>query len=345
MPKVNKYKRVILGIALTMLYSTACLYAQDLHFSQYNNSPLNLNPSQTGLFNGDWRFMGNYRTQWSSIPVPYNSYSIATDTRLKTKLLNDVPAVGLVINTDKAGDSRFTTTQILLSGSFVKKLSNDSVHFVSIGVQPGITTRNFNTTDLTFDNQYDGDQYNAALGSGENFSKTRITYFDFGAGLSYLFKKNERTRINLGFAGFHLNKPKQSYFDNKEIRLDAKTTLHCLAQFPVSANVDVLPSFMIQQQGKYNETLIGLFGKYYLKPIDGMSTAIAIGAFQRIRDAFIVKISVDYRNFNFGLSYDITTSKLRRANNSRGALEISLVYVFKKIVPFVAKKRVCPIYM
>jgi type IX secretion system PorP/SprF family membrane protein len=321
------------------------LCAQDLHFSQYNNSPLNLNPSQTGLFNGDWRFVGNYRTQWSAIPVPYNTYSIATDKRLKTKLINDVPSVGMIINTDKAGDSRFTTTQILLSGSYIKKLTSDSVHFVSIGIQPGITTRNFNTSDLTFDNQFDGDSYNSAIGSGENFSKTRITYFELGAGASYLFRKNERTKINVGISGFHLNKPKQSFFDNKEIRLDVKTTVHCMAQFPVAANVDILPSFLIQQQGKYNETLIGVFGKYYLKPIDGASTAISIGAFQRLRDAFIIKLGMDYRNFNVGLSYDVTTSKLRAANNSRGALEFSVIYIFKKIVPFVAKKRVCPIYM
>ncbi|MCI5059058.1 MAG: hypothetical protein MRY83_23295, partial [Flavobacteriales bacterium] len=28
--------------------------AQDIHFSQFNNSPLSLNPAETGNFKGDW---------------------------------------------------------------------------------------------------------------------------------------------------------------------------------------------------------------------------------------------------------------------------------------------------
>ena len=61
-------------------------FAQDIHLSQFNSCPQNLNPSQTGMFNGDWRFVGNYRTQWAGISVPFVSYSIAADTRLRTKL-------------------------------------------------------------------------------------------------------------------------------------------------------------------------------------------------------------------------------------------------------------------
>ena len=126
-------------------------FAQDIHYSQFNASPQNLNPAQTGLFDGDWRFVGNFRSQWSVIPVPYRTFSIATDTRLKTKLENDVPAVGLIINTDKSGDSKFTTTQIFASGAYIKKLNKDSTHFVSVGIQPGVTSKSFNLAALTFE--------------------------------------------------------------------------------------------------------------------------------------------------------------------------------------------------
>ncbi|MCE3279368.1 MAG: hypothetical protein K0S44_1559 [Bacteroidetes bacterium] len=319
--------------------------AQDIHYSQFNSSPENLNPAQTGLFDGDWRFDGNYRSQWSAIPVPYKTFSLATDTRLKTKLENDVPGAGLQINNDKSGDSRFSTTQILLSGSYIKKLTKDSANFLSLGIQPGITTKSFDVNALTFDNQYDGDQYNAALASGESFSKTRITYFDLGAGITYLWRKTNRTKINIGISAFHLNRPKQSFFENDNIRLDVKTTFSGIGQVPVSAKLDVLPSFMYQRQGKFNETLVGLFGKYHLKPIDGKETAISLGAFYRVKDAFIVVANMDYKNFNVGISYDVNTSKLIAATNRRGGFEISIIYIFKKMVPFVAKKRVCPIYM
>ncbi len=321
------------------------ILAQDIHYSQFNASPQNLNPAQTGLFDGDWRFVGNYRSQWAIIPVPYRTFSIAADTRLKTKLKKDALALGLVINTDKSGDSKFTTTQAFISAAYIKKLNKDSTHFISVAVQPGITAKSFSTSELTFDSQFDGDHYNPALSSQENFPTTRITYFDLGGGLVYLYRKNQRTQVNIGVAGFHLNQPKQSFFNNTAIKLDPKMTISGIVEFPITAKIDVLPTILYQKQGKFHETLLGGFGKYYLKPVNGMYTAVSLGAFYRLKDAFILVANMDYRNFNVGLSYDVNISKLIAATNHRGGFEISVIYIFKKILPFVAKKRVCPIYM
>jgi type IX secretion system PorP/SprF family membrane protein len=320
-------------------------FAQDIHLSQFNSSPQNLNPAQTGLFDGDWRFVGNYRSQWSAVPVPYKTFSLSTDTRLKTKMQNAVPGLGLIVNTDQAGDSKFSTTQVLMSAAIIKKLNKDSTHFISLGIQPGITTKSFNTSALTYDNQYDGDKYNSALSSGENYSKTKITYFDIGGGLAYLWKKNYRTQANIGVSAFHINTPKQSFFGDNSIKLDTKTTISGLVQFPVAAQFDVIPTFLYQKQGKFNETVVGAFGKYYLQPIDGIITAVSLGGFYRAKDAFILVANMDYRSFNVGVSYDINTSKLVAATNNRGGFEISIIYIIKKPVVFVAKKRVCPIYM
>jgi type IX secretion system PorP/SprF family membrane protein len=321
------------------------ILAQDIHYSQFNASPKNLTPAQTGLFDGDWRFVGNYRSQWSAIPVPYKTFSLAADTRLKTKLKNDVPAAGLVINTDQAGDSKFTTLQVLASGAYIKKLTTDSTHFLSLAIQPGFTTKSFNINALTFDNQYNGDVYDKSLNSGENFSKTRNTYFELGGGLAYLWRKTARQQVNVGISALHLNRPKQSFFGNDGIKLDVKTCISGLAEFPVAEKIDVIPTFLYQSQGKFKETVVGAFGKYYLKPVNGITTAVSLGAFYRMKDAFIVVANMDYRNFNVGISYDVNTSKLTAATNQRGGFELSVIYIFKKVPPFIAKTRVCPIYM
>ena len=43
-----------------------CAFAQDLHFSQFMNSPLTTNPANTGFIpGGDYRIGINYRNQWS----------------------------------------------------------------------------------------------------------------------------------------------------------------------------------------------------------------------------------------------------------------------------------------
>jgi type IX secretion system PorP/SprF family membrane protein len=335
---------------LTLL--TIKIVAQDIHLLQYNSSPQNLNPAQTGLFDGDWRLVGNYRTQWSAIPVPYNTYSMSADTRLNTlppTLQNYfktiVPALGLVVNSDKAGDSKLSTTQLLLSASCIKKLTKDSTHFISVGIQPGITNKSFNTDALTFDNQYNGTNYNPNLSSGEHFNSTSITYFDLGAGAAYYWEKTARKKLNIGASVFHINSPNQSFFLVTSVKLATKINFSGTAEFPITSKIDLLPSFLYQHQGTFEETLLGLSGKYYLAPINGMTTAVSFGAFYRAKDAWSLMANLYYKNFNVGISYDINTSQLNVATNNRGALELSVIYILKKIRPFVAKKRVCPIDM
>ena len=89
--------------------------AQDIHFSQYNLSPLNLNPSLTGAFQGDLRFIGNHRNQWSSVSNPYATFGFSFE---KKKLFKLPISFGFQINQDRAGDSKLNTFQINPSVSY-----------------------------------------------------------------------------------------------------------------------------------------------------------------------------------------------------------------------------------
>jgi hypothetical protein len=55
--------------------------AQDIHFSQFDQSPFNINPALTGAFDGAFRFIGNQRSQWRSVTVPYRTTGLAVDAR------------------------------------------------------------------------------------------------------------------------------------------------------------------------------------------------------------------------------------------------------------------------
>jgi type IX secretion system PorP/SprF family membrane protein len=233
----------------------------------------------------------------------------------------------------------------MISAAFIKKLDKDSTHFLSVAIQPGFTTKSFNANALTFDKQYDGDNYNSSLASGENFTSSRISYFDGGAGFSYLWKKSNRKQLNIGISSFHLNTPKQSFFNNGKTKLDVKTIISATIEFPITEKIDLLPMLFYQKQGKAQEALIGVVGKYYLRPMEGYTTAASIGALFRTKDACNIVASMDYMNFTAGISYDINLSQLKTASNSRGGFEISLIYIFKKNRPFVAKHRACPVYM
>ena len=47
-------------------------------------------------------------------------------------------------------------------------------------------------------------------------------------------------------------------------------------------------------------------------------------------DAVIVNAGVEVYGARLGLSYDVNVSALRAATRAQGALEVSLIYIFKK---------------
>ena len=73
--KIMNLKNIlqILVIVLTIIMQIPA-FGQDIHFSQFYSSPLTLNPAYTGNYEGNWRVMSNYRTQWSAIAEPYKTY-------------------------------------------------------------------------------------------------------------------------------------------------------------------------------------------------------------------------------------------------------------------------------
>ncbi|HRD39310.1 MAG TPA: PorP/SprF family type IX secretion system membrane protein, partial [Bacteroidia bacterium] len=165
-----KYK--LLSILICALFLNG--KAQDIHFSQYNGSLLNLNPAFTGLFDGDYRVNGIYRSQWQSVPVPYRTVSFAGDMRYKPKqLFSDCFGIGILFNNDKAGDAFYTNNQFYINLSYIHKLKRDSSLLISIGLNTGLNAANFNYNEMTFDSQFDGYAYNSSLGTGENFQKTK----------------------------------------------------------------------------------------------------------------------------------------------------------------------------
>ena len=95
-------KRFIISLIILMGSQINFYKSQDIHFSMYPLSPLNINPALTGNFIGDFRANSIHRSQWSAVTVPYSTYSISSDFKTKKK----VP-LGILINQDRAGDSLF----------------------------------------------------------------------------------------------------------------------------------------------------------------------------------------------------------------------------------------------
>ena len=320
------------------------LSAQDIHLSEFWANPLYLNPAQTGLFDGDYRVAAAYRNQWRAIPVPYSTLSFCGDIKFNQVFSeHGTVGVGLIFNNDVSGDSRYSINQAYVPLSYIQTFKGDSNLSVSLGVSPGVSNIAFNTRRLTYDNQFDGDAYNPALPTGENYPTQSKTYFDLGAGLAIQYKLKRLGYISAGTSLSHINRPNVSFFKTEGVNLYSKSSTYLNIKFPINEVLFIHGDFMYAKQGPFHETLLAARLAFVVNKEDNISLNAGIST--RWNDAAIFVLGMDYKNYRVGLAYDVNTSAFNVATNKRGAIEVSLLCIFKKKPAFMPKKRSCPIYM
>jgi type IX secretion system PorP/SprF family membrane protein len=318
------------------------LQAQDIHFSQVNNSPLNFNPSETGSFKADHRFISNYRNQWASVTVPYKTFSFSYDYRkqnfLKSK--NNL-GLGMLFNSDVAGDGNFGTIQIkgLLAYHILSLI--DSSFNISAGINISYNQESLDFNKLHFGNQYNGSSFDPLMPSNETFYSDQYHFWDFSVGgkINYQLKK---TPLIIGFAFHHLNQTKNS-FQQIQNSLDSKYNLYIYPIININKDWSAIPSVYYFHQGKYNELFIGSMFEKKLNDLE--LSILRFGITSRIKDAIIYRIGIRYQDFDIEFSYDMNYSSLTVASRSIGAFEISIIYQLFNNSYFPSKKTTCPVFI
>ena len=327
---------------IILFFSALMVEGQDIHFSLFNYSPLSLNPAFQGNFDGEYRFAANHRQQWRAVTVPYITTGFSADMR---GLVSHGFGAGISFFSDQAGDSRFSTNQINLGLGHAFKIDADSTQFIHAGFQIGFTQRGLSYSDLFFDNQFNGYYHDKATPVNETFPRDDRNYPTASLGLGYTKILGERKKISVGVSSFNLNMAKQSFFDNKDIRLDQRFTGHAEVQYPVAKKWDVIPSALYMRQGTFQEIIIGGSAKYIKNPSPSYYRAFYAGIWARTQDAGFVSLGMDYDTWKFGLSYDINLSNLVPASNYRGGFEVAVIYILKRYKQKEIKHVICPSFI
>ena len=300
--------------------------SQDLHFSQFMNSPLLTNPANSGFIpDGDYRLGANYRNQWASITAfPYKTMSVYGDVQAMQN--NDNTGwlgIGGVLLRDVAGTGALTSTKIYGSVAYHQMVNAGSL--VSLGFNVGWANKHINTTDLTFPSQWNGKFFDAHLTSLAPQLGGDVNYLDIQVGGNYAYFPNERTYFNAGFSAMHVNRPRETFFDAHQVdnRIPVRYTAFLNGSFMLNDQFIVNPNVYGSMQAKSYEIVGGLNAHYNLSG-DGEKVLIA-GLYYRYKDAFIPMIGLGLKDYSFTFTYDATSSSLNTFNNGRGALEFSLV--------------------
>lgn len=333
------------ALAIGLLFLTTLAEAQDPRYSQFNSAPWAVNPALTGVFNGRYRVVANYRDQWASIlgSQPFRTYGVSGDARFNVVGENYL-AVGGGILRDEAGASHFTQTRASLGLSYLLKISGGGRHsrgaatqYLVAGFQGGFGQNKVDWSQLWFSNQFntgtETPDFGAASGETNQQNSTGI-FPDMNAGLLWYALFDDNKYVYAGAAMHHLNGPSISLIDDGSVKLYNRITAHVGAQLPVSEQLSLLPGVLYMKQGPAMELNFGSMVRY--SNGDRNELALRAGVFSRIgrkldkglgSDALIFHAQLELQRWTLGMSYDVNISSLDRASNARGAFELSLIYV------------------
>src|SRR6476660_8490840 len=171
--------------------------SQDLHFSQFFNSPLTTNPANTGFIpDADYRIGANYRNQYSEVmTVPYKTMSIFGDAQVfRDRIENGWVGLGGVILRDVAGSGNLTSTKVYASAAYHQMIGLNSL--LTAGCNAGYVSKQINVTDLKFPDQFDGKFFDNQLPTDVILDRTSTGYFDMQVGMNYAYFPTDDLYVN-----------------------------------------------------------------------------------------------------------------------------------------------------
>ena len=313
-------------------------FAQDIHFSQWNETPLLLNPATAGFYKGYERFILNHKSQWTSIGSPFRTTAASFDLPFMIGYGNHAYlGAGISFYNDQAGDSKFGINQGILSVSGILPV-DDRTKFAA-GLNFGIGQRSGQLDGLTWGNQFIGDGFDPNIASNEANSLNSFVYADIGAGINFQFDNTsekfdgyDEFLIDIGASIQHVNRPTFKYTNAPDDQLPMKALATFRMRYDIpGSKVSFVPQLMYVTQGQHSEMYGGASLRFQLQngtKFTGLvqENALTVGIQTRVKDAITPIVLLELTDYAFGFSYDLSVSKLGTQNAAAGGFEITFRY-------------------
>jgi type IX secretion system PorP/SprF family membrane protein len=307
---------------------------------------MTLNPALTGKFNGTLRVAGNYRDQWPEINNAYITSTISVDMPIAKNHLpeNNTWGIGIMGMTDRTANGILTSNYISLSTAYHLALDEDGYHSLGVGFQGTYGSKMLDGTKLHFEDQLDP-QGGWTIPSLDAISthQVNINYFDMNLGMLYNGSTTGANNFYFGTSVYHINTPKQSFLGIDTIKIHPRYTVHGGLSQPVSNGSYLHFSGLYSNQAGANEFVLGGAWSVNVNHDTDNPTNFYAGSwvrFSNVTDAIIPYVGMEFGSFSLGITYDVNISALKTASESRGGIEISLIYIKK---PSDGKKQIpCP---
>ena len=293
--------------------------SQDIHFSQYNDAPLLINPALTGnSADCNLRVGINYKNQWNKTYITQSAFA---DSRifLKDYKNKDHLGIGGLFFNDKAGDGELTTNYGMALLALHKSFNSKKTIFGSLGFSFGFGNMSINYSNLYFDNQWNGFVFDPDLPNNEDFGSGSLLYYDLNAGFLLTFIKSGSYRLKIGGSVSHIIGQKYSFM-GQNITKSKRYLFHADMIYLIDKKFSLSPSVLFSMQNTSMEIMAGSNFCILFSDI-GLVTGLWLRALKDITPL----IGIEYRKFSLNFSYDINISTQHVATNYNGGLEFSLI--------------------
>ncbi|MBC7850804.1 MAG: PorP/SprF family type IX secretion system membrane protein [Chitinophagaceae bacterium] len=326
-------------LSLTILASLLLFitHAQDPNFSQFFVSPLTLNPALTGKFNGEFRLAGNYRDQWPAITKAFVTSTASLDMPILRNSISELDTwgVGVLAMTDKTANGIWSSNLISVTTAYHKGLDEDGLHQLGIGFQATYNTQRLDGTKLNFEEELDQNgQWNFPTDEPVNDRVLNVNFFDFSTGILYNGSTDGYNNFYIGASAYHLNKPKTTFAGDAFYTLPVRYTVHAGGIIPLGdATRNIYLSSLFSTQNNANNIVLGGAVGFALNDDPDNPSNFYSGIwtrFNNVSDAIIPYVGLEFNGFRLGVSYDVNISALKPASQSRGGIEVSLIYINRK---------------
>jgi type IX secretion system PorP/SprF family membrane protein len=353
---------------LMLLLLAGTISAQDIHFTQYNMSPLTLNPANTGGFEGTVRVGGIYRSQWTSVlsSNQYETPALFVDAPIiRGFRRNDWVGVGLSLFQDKVGAGALTHSATKLNAAYHLGFGRGGRTVLTIGGGYGQESYRIGSPgDFQFgeglrvgDQMLDADYVAYGGGPlGATVTKPRTNYSDIDAGIALTSKLNKTMDFKLGFSIFHLTNPRFSFPSQSgstpgptppppattgNFKQPRRFVTHGTFNIKTNDRLTISPSFIFQTMNAQDEIMVQGLAGYLFDPEKDITINAGVG--YRLGDAINILLGARKKNLTVGFAYDVNTSGLNNDTRYRGGFEIAANYIVKIYKKSVAKpKMICP---
>lgn len=319
--------------AVCLILANATAIAQDPNFSQFFVSPLTLNPALTGKFNGTFRVAGNYRDQWPAISNAFVTSTASFDMPILTGRISELDTwgVGVMAMTDRTANGILTTNTISVTTAYHKGLDENGLHQLGIGFQGTYSNKRLDGNKLNFEKELDPfGGWTFPSGEAIDGQVVNVKYFDFSLGALYNGSTDGYNNFYLGLSAYHINKPQES-FTGVYYTLNPRITAHAGGAIPLGdRSSTIYLSSLFSRQAAANNIVLGGAAGFNINGDEENPTNFYAGLwtrFNNVNDAVIPYIGLEFGGFRLGASYDVNISSLKTASQSRGGIEISLIYI------------------